>query len=583
MRDYSVALEQDYDKLINSDSFYYSLLIRHQVLTVAAGSIMHENITRIMQLADRYQMDPSVKKYFSLHEFLFAGYMGVRIGDLTLIDCLDRNVEARFAPHQIYQFLVESEEIRANRKHNQVLASNRDFTSFTKYPNSFKRKVDVATTMVSALTNSSPDSFDAVIGTYGGNKEVTERARKIVDHVDGLRQHIYRTLLDPASAHFPGLKNIVEYYLTQGRRTRISALNIVGLKEVPHIYELYRRATLYPQQGISSEFYTSLAHTVKDYAQEVPEVEGVLTEDDLFSIIDTVREPAPLADISTAENFSQVIGQIFSKTPVTSYEVAVDAINWYQMIPPHRATLSFYPNTPKRFSIKFDYQNEEGEALSLSFRSDLRKSLFDWTFIETAGETPEFLNLNRSLLFITRTILLAAQGEAQAVYDQRQRDKVRAPGSSIVQVPKKEEKERPDPAMPRRTDVRREIREHSIQVSLTAAELEEVGQILSSDVKKQIIIPPVEEQSKMLRKLSYEDQARVFPEIRDYNGTQAGKFLPLKRRGPNGEILWSCDISSRVPGRIRVLATPVGSGDKVIRFKILDIDYRRNIYRNWNV
>lgn len=579
IRDYSAALDEDYAKLIQGD-FYYSYLTRYQILGVTAALMMHENTARIIQVADKYSMDPSVRKYNSLQEALFAGTLEVRIGDLTLLDFLYSKAEAKFAPYQIYQFLVGSYEVKEKRKHNQVLAANRVSNSLTQYPNTFKRQVDVAVAMAGALAGCSPYSFDYEIGTYGDNKEVTERARKVVDHAYRLRQNIYSTLLDPNSPHFPKLKETVEAYLTQDRRTRVFALHIIGLKEIAHIYEVYRKALSYTKQGIFPEFYTRLAEAVKNYAEEVPTNEGVLTEDDLMLIIDPEKNPPTSTNVPITDDFSKTIGQIFSKTPMAECKVDVETINWYQMVPPQNVTLSFNPNAPKHFSIKFDYQNEEGESLSLNFSGDLRKNLLDWSFIEKSTETPEFSNLHHSLLFITQAILLEVQKQAQAIYDQRQRDKVKKPNAP-VQTSEKREKERPKPTMPKRRDVVREAKEQNAR--LTASELEEIDQLLSSDIKKQLTVLPVEEQSKMLRKLSFEDQSRVFKEIEEYNTTQVGKFLPLKRRGPNGEILWSLDISSRVPGRIRALATLSESGDKLIKFTILDIDYRKDIYRSWHI
>lgn len=577
MKNYLTAIEEPYD-MLPEGSMTYSIISRQQVLNVAARLILYENAARFTN----GQFGTTVREYFSLYRDIYAGDLGARIGDLTLIDFLDSNVLNRFAPHQIYQFMVRAHEIRLNKEHSQVLESNLGANALTAYPNHFIHLIEVATGEVTALMHLSPNNFDYIVGGYGGNMEVTNKARKVIEHTERIKQHIYETLLNPNSPHFPKLKETVEHYLSQDHQIGTTALNFLGLRDLDLVYNLYRRAYTLSKDGPYADFYNYLARAVKNYAEKIPSVVGVLTEDNLFSIIDADKKPAPTQDTPTVGEFAQIIGQMFAKAPVTGYEIDVDSINWYQMIPPQRLTLSFHRDTPRHFRVQFEYQNERGESLSLTVENDLRKNSSTWSFIETSAETPEFSNLNNSLLFITKAALLNAQEQAQVLYDQRQKDRAKTQVSP-KQTQEKTKKDRPEPSIPRRADVVREIKERNAAEALTAVEMAQVERTLSHEIKKELIIPSVEERAKLVRTLSDEDQVGSFQELEEYNETQLGKFLPLKRKGPHGEILWSIDIASRVPGRIRGLATPVEFGDGIVRFMILDIDYRRNIYKKWHV
>jgi hypothetical protein len=86
----------------------------------------------------------------------------------------------------------------------------------------------------------------------------------------------------------------------------------------------------------------------------------------------------------------------------------------------------------------------------------------------------------------------------------------------------------------------------------------------------------------MMKGLAPSDQMEIVEGIQNYNETGIGKFRMLKALGKEGQRLYALRVNCGPRGGSRVLLQESKSEETLPntrKFQILDIDYRKDIYR----
>lgn len=551
---------------------------RYQVLQAGGESLIHDLIDRQLGYAQRRGFDSVFEPYVRLFEFsLVQNTHFIRINGVSLRELLIEDPHSHSSTAAAYQFIVEATLVRQRRSHEAVRKANKD-PLLQDYPNVARSSIESVTGQIMALANFSPEaagrySFTQNQALFGEIARYAERAhRKIYD----IRQNFYRTLLQPSSPEFASVKTVLESYFKMGKRIRVLALSAAGLDETVHVYELFRKSHEYAQNGPENPFFSLLEESVGELAEEVPTCEQILTLDDIDDIFDEDNPSVSInAKTPTIDSLGKIVSSVFGRSAQREYEIQPQAINWDKFIPPHNSVIKFDQNRPQRFSILLNYESASGEIRELKLSFDTKKGIFNWNIINAPTDS-RLAVPHKSAFRVAESILSQIQAQAEKQYQEKMLQR-----RGVTEKPMVAEKKPKERFRDEAYDIRKQMRTER----QTQANIEERTSILDTSfieeegVKKKIIVPEKEILENLLKSLSSVDREIIIRGLERFNRDGVGWFKKDKGIGKAGVPLFQLRINCTVPKGARVLVTPALSSNGEMRFEILDIDYRKNIFR----
>ena len=112
---------------------------------------------------------------------------------------------------------------------------------------------------------------------------------------------------------------------------------------------------------------------------------------------------------------------------------------------------------------------------------------------------------------------------------------------------------------------------------------QEVSQGVETSITARIKTAEGEVLDNLMRNLSSVDRDLVRSDINEYNTRGVGKFYRLRSLGLDGEPLYVLRVRATARGDARVLLHEVESEQGKRTYGILDIDYRKDIYRRHKI
>lgn len=516
------------------------------------------------------------QNYTNTLDWIFDSPHLIRIGGTSLRE-LWKADPARFPPQTALSFFLESAQIRLRMSHAQVIKQGQS-PQLAEYPNQAKAAVENATGEAQSLVGL-PDAalehleiskqlkpYEQII------KEAASLALRFHHKFDRFALRAADALFTPASPNFEPVRDVVRGNIFQVRLTRLITLHHLGLREVVNIPPRYRQA-MSLIDGPERAFFTSIVDTMKDYVSEAPSTAALISKEDIPSILDSGQtEKRDLPDLNGIDS---LVKEIFSKTSQKSYcDIDPKSLHWGVLIPPDKIAVTFDPARVRKFNILLSYVNTVGESLDLEFRFDFPKNPFDWSFIESpTSREPEMEPMYQAAIFASHTIIAAIKARADMIYQQKQVQRAEELKTSRGTTPKKsgtpqEIQQKLKPAA-----------QPAIVTPIKATLAEDLAVEVEKGVKNVINVPTKEDFDKKLEPLSHVDRKIVTEGIEEYNTRGVGDFKRKKKLGPDGAPRYTLAVRTTVPGGVRILVREVAGEGGVRKFEIIDIRYRKDIYR----
>lgn len=582
------SLHQGIESSPQSETLYASNL--DFIFLAAEESLLAKNLGRQRQLAKGNDFYDFFEQYAKPFEFVTTGNLSIKIDGLSMQDLLDN---PNVSPSKAYKFFIEAAANFGKLDfllYEKVLGENREDELLARYPTIAKEKIQQLGGEIVALVEMTANPYmvnfllDALhIQPQGSEREIVSTAEKMIKRISTIRKAMLNTLFDPSSADFPDLKEkVTEYLKGKDDLARLNALHLLLLIG-DEFAGGFRLAQSLSQNGnANAPFYAFLATSIKKHLEEIGSPVGsrvLLTREDLAMIIDKDKNPEP-RPVPTLEELERINTLTIQKSSRKDYVIDPDAIEWQNLIPSTRISFAFFKGGSRKFAITFDYENEKGEILSLDFGFDTKKGYFDWSFMEDP-EDPEMQEMKDTLMLATREILLDVKEQAEAEYQQKQMEKQASaqshqptqsrkirPNETYVPRQKEKSQERPQPLTP--------IQE------ILQSEFSFLIQPEQQRIKNQIVLSPNDNLDKMMRNLSEADKRLAIEGIEEYNQRGIGQFKRLRYSGEERTPLFTLRINCGSGGGIRVLMHEISNPtepNNTRAFEIVDIDYRKNIYR----
>ena len=257
----SVGRESEANESVSS----YEVMINFA--TAAGLSLLHRDITNQMQvLADRAGFGPIHAEYAEAGRLIYEGRLVVQVGESTIPDFEKFDPKDPHSPSKAFNFLARSQTIRAVMAHDEVISEGQP-ELIAQFPNLCKLFIEEESGDICAAVNLGTDTLKEHISKKQGiEKEALQRFERFFNKVHGLRETIYKSLLDPDSLNFSEISSKLLFYIERYNRIgRVSVLQVAGLREITHTYELYRGAFNFVQEGRETDFYSHLMAYNKEY------------------------------------------------------------------------------------------------------------------------------------------------------------------------------------------------------------------------------------------------------------------------------------------------------------------------------
>ncbi len=452
------------------------------------------------------------------------------------------------------------------------------------YPNTAKityTDAKLAMLSVFALSSMNPqilERTDLIQGNPKITAEIIKKAKQIAGQARVHLNNITDTLLEPNSSDFISLKELMEKWLLKTDKSVLVApfLTSSGLIK-DSVYD-YRKAKKLAQANINSsgDFYNLLSESLLEYMQPSLTEEGFLTTDDIPTILDTDQITA--GDTPSIGDIKNRSNDIFQKSSNSTYNLDPENISWRNLLPPETVYVHFPQGNGRKILLTLFYKNDKGESLILQVDFDTKKNIMDWIFMD-APDDPSMQPMKNALMQASYDILTNAAQLAEAEYQQRQRGKQvitqpNQPRPKPEYVPREKQEKQDGQRLPKTLTPIEQI----LQSSIFGGPLPE-----TPVVKNNIILPEKQELTDLMSQIDIPDRDMIITDIQDYNERAKGEFKMLKGEGKDGNKLYSLRVNRGPKGGSRVLLQETKSEDTPQNrrtFEIIDIGYRKNIYRN---
>lgn len=507
----------------------------------------------------------SAKEVAKLQEFALTRALQIKVNGVKITDFDTSGKSVKENASFLWPTLVENESALHNRSYEDLIKQNQN-ELMTEYPNLAMDAVTSALTWIRNLNSADPQLIDSLIqklGDYPKLESSLSLVKKIVDGVWIVKQHIMEVIQNPNATDFTQVKEVIRKYLLQDKVARANALQ--SLTPFPsRMKKMYRTIKELKEHGVEQEFYQLLEDSLLEYVDETPIDLGIYRKDDAAAVFD--EEEKPPSQEHSLQDIRKIISGIATKAHDTEYLIA-EEFDWGAFVPPKEASILFTKNKPQELTFKLSYENDFGESCEIKFVLNTQKQTFDWSFIEDPKSEEMKLVYQYAM-----DVAFRALSQVLTDVERKAKEKQQLKQKSIGTLKPSEKQKKVRPLKPK--EEVEEIKRDRIPLSpIKQALMEETRPSKEEQAKNQIIVPdPESEEFKnLIDRLSEEDKKRMPGELEDYNNNpQPGNFSKLK-----GVLLYRLGISSKVPKGIRVLLRRKERN----LFEIVDIDYRKEIYR----
>lgn len=542
------------------------------IISVGSEIVARRNLQQQLGLARKYGVEDKKGPYFQLLAFFHGLATSIRIGEITLQDFITPKGKS---PVGHYRFLAQACLVVDRSLYDEILSDNLEPPK-NAYPNTIKRVIwSLPNTMMSLLIVN-PDFTEQV---YRNSKyplnEMGLAAAQLIRGIKEARERTFRLILNPRSEHFQELKQVLQVYLSSGdKQSVIVALNVLGLNNAPNISELYRQSRKYAREGTEQEFFARLGNLVYGYARDVVGMVSLLTIDDVATILDTDVVHSTQLQVPSFEQLGRSVSETFNLSSRRTYDIDPNVVAWGNLGNPEAVSIEFDTNRPRRFTVKLEYNAEQGEP-DINFTLDTSKNIMDWHLVEDPmfPENGEVDYLRKNLVTAAAAILSEVARQAREEYTSRHQPKT----AQIAQDRVKKERF-DDPAYRLRKEVKAEAKEKK-KAAETVEDQVSIGELIQSlGIKKQIELLEGEAIGKKFIGISSTDQEIIEKAIAEFNERGVGDFRRKSTR-PGSEPRYDLRVNCSVPKGARVLMRESNSGNGVRRFEIINITYRGKSWR----
>lgn len=551
---------------------------RYQVLHTGGNLLMRDIFREELRFATHMGLADSLRPYIDLLEFAFqSSRMRILIGGTSFEDVM--SVDSRHdGTSSQFRFLVDSVIVRYRKSHEAVFRANHR-EPFRSFPNMARYGINAITAEVQVGMSAPPDVVDEDIRVNSGiAKEVAQYAKRFVQHLINIKTAIYRNILDPRSPEAVPLQAALLGYLKQGAFDKILALNIAGLDEYTHIRQMYRAARAREGEGTNSEFYSTLASAVKDYAKEASAVAYLPSEDDMDLIAD-LDEPIDPTTVPTFEQLGLNVSGIFQRSSQTAYTVDPEGINW-PLSKARSINVYFDKNRPRQFDVTLVFESEDGEeTVEVVYNIDAGRKTVDWAYMADPmqSENDRIASFRSLLLISTQAILKEIQGQAEEQY----RARIAARQAPVAQAQSVRRERFDDPAYQLRKQIKAEAKGNQetaeptkpVEEPLSLAAL-----IHEEGVNKQIVLAEREVIDEKFIGVSSADREIIKRAIEEHNQRGVGNIRRKSSR-PGAEPRYDMYVSCSAPKGARVFMRESTAGNGARKFEIINITYRGKTWK----
>lgn len=586
-------LQQEWDDIeaireINHDRFrefdkagatsWIEVAVIHAI-DLGSELVVQRNIRQQLAIARKNGAEVIARPYFKLLEFHFAQVSAVKIGKVAFPDFASPKDKPASS---FYCFLVKGILSVRDNLGDQIVQDNLEPPK-NVYPNLIKSALWVFPNKIQSLLTLDPSLLEqAYRNERSPLNEMGLAVSSIIRGIQEVRSRMLRTVLDPHSKDFPEAKRILQNYLLNSDQTTIIlALNILGLNQNSNIRKLYLESRRHLSRGIDREFYSLLANSAQVYAKEASRVVHISSEDDMDLIADLNQALDSSIPVPNLEQLGVTVSAIFQKSSQKVYEVNPDDVDWQTLYSPQTVKVQFDKDKPKKFNVELGYEDDDGGTMEVKYGFDVSKGLMDWKYFADPlqPENDHVANFRSLLLHVTSSILTTIQKQAESQHQQKQTLK-----SSIIVTPttsvKRERFE--DPIYQLRKEAKAKQRQAGTQNLFLKEDISAAELTQSAGIKDMVMVPEIDELSKMMRYISSRDQEIVGEAIAEFNRFGTGAELKkMDNLGPDGEPRWSLDIRCTVPKGVRVVlaSAEFSPGSREFR-PVGTIRYRKDVYRH---
>lgn len=539
---------------------------------LAIISTLHEQLS----IAKKNGVENSLVRYFKLFSYIHAPVVGIQIGGVSLKDFRTFNPKLH-SPVPFFQFLAIALQIGYKKLHEEVLRENSQYPE-GNFPNFTKSAIEVLPGKVIALAGVSGDSHNVSGNKQRLMQEINFHTKKLCEGVEDVMSRSVRILLNPKDKNFPELKEFLDVFLTSKDQTdRLSIITILGLNKFERFISYYR-AVKQLSQGENGEFFSRLSSVIKECVGWLDGLINILTVEDIQGILESSMTFSQPLDLNVySRPFGQTISEIFRKSPQKKYDVYPREIDWGDLATPELVEVEFDNNRPKKVKIILSFNNELDEEIEVEYIIDTSRNLFDWNLLEDplTPENIEIIQFRNGLMKIASQILTNINRQNEVKIE---REKQRIPIVEQVTSAKRERFDDPIYQLRKqlKLDRRNQEKNAGTQPSLSFAN----NLFVERTKIRNIIEIPEEELLGLFNHVSSVDRLIILSAINEYNeqGT-GGKFTRKRKIGSDKKPMYTLSIGCTVPKGARVLVKEVSSKDGVRNFEIIDIRYRKDVYK----
>lgn len=498
--------------------------------------------------------------------------------------------------------LIASSLIKDKNKQalKKTLIESNDDASIGGYPKRRNEQIDQCCRQIASLTAMTPEYFNDILNRLFPNmttmndaeKEILQKARKIVEKTSALSQKIFNTILAPNSSEFPSLRNALEAYLNgENLYEKTIALFILRLTDSRKILKPYRKAREFALRNETySLFYEQFGNCIKDYLDQFPQADrnAILTKEDTIMFLNDENQQnkfATFADFKSIikdDAITRYIRQQQGSFPVDPQTVE----NWQGIIKPQAVLVVFSEgkNIPNikinsgEIKIFFSYEGEEGEKHHLLFTINTGKEEIEWDFLEDPND-PEMQEMKNAVMLSVKSALQNVKEQIESANQQRQSEKKDASAFQLPETKAKKTKE--EIYVPREKFEKPERPKPLTPLQQTLQETIETSS--DAKVKKQIVFPKDETAKKriiaFMETLTLEERESIEISIRRFNEEGIGSHQKLADRWDSGKQVYSLKKVGRHK-QFRVLTVESDSKNgNGVQHEIFEIGRRRDILK----
>lgn len=546
--------------------------IMESSLRVGARIEINDGLENFRRLLPSTGLKPEVAELvdeaIEIAGFADLGSVTVPVKDISIADVMSDKKWKEIGAARILDWVMTAS--LARRRVNLNMIFPEDYPLAESYPQLAMSHVHDASFAMNNAFNlkvSSIEKIGKLPGLAIAQRGMVRFARRFAE----IRGMFKVQLFNPDSGSFGDFSAVVNKYLNGERDEAIMVLHKLGLNDIAPTVSSYRRSRELVMMNNNPEFFGLFGDAVKDIVEEgrLSEAFYIPTQDDLVGILDEEKGIEPVAEPAAYVAMATQVSSIFQRKSVPEYDFDVAKVDWGNLVPPQKATIKFQPR-PHKFSIELGWRNEVGESLYVNLSFDTRGNKFDWSFLE-GSEDPSMAAMKGSSFVLAQNMLRIMDADIRTQLEEKRRVELAKRAPTSTKSVKRERNE--DEVYGLRKVVKREARQTKLTV-VQATTLE-----APTEIKKEISIPEKEDLEPMLAALGSIDQGIVRVALDDFNEKGIGKFTRKKSRDEDGEPLYTLAVGCTTPKGVRVLVKESSSSAGSRTFEIIDIRYRKDIYR----